>query len=408
MKRILGSYAIFYLYFFVASFSVICSEEKKLKILFVLHEFPKFNQPFILNQMTGLIDRGHDIHIYANTKRYSIVSHDIDRYKLLKKTYYRKMPKGLKDFDVIYCQFGVDGCVGLKLKKKYNLSGKVVTCFRGDDITQFLKSDPHGEKFRSRGPFKIPCYFPGMYNELFKQGDLFLPVCDYFAKQAISYGCDPKKIIVHHSAINIKSYPYKPRIASDKLPVRILCVARLVEMKGIHVLIQAIAEYQKRSRGRKCKLFIVGDGPAKANLKMLVKYLRLQKSVKFLGWQPHEKIYNFLLASHIFALPSITSKEGSMEGIPNVLMEAMATGIPVISTYHSGIPELIKDGVSGCLVHEKKVSELAEKIDFLVNNPNRWEKLGRNARKQVEKNHNIDYENDQLEKIFFRCLERDV
>lgn len=387
------------------SFSMISADPKKLKILFVLHEFPKFNQPFILNQITGLIDRGHDVHIYANTSRYKIISHDVQRYRLLSKTYYGKIPSNIKDFDIIYCQFGIDGYVGLKLKKKYNLTGKLVTCFRGDDITQFLKPHPNGDRYRMRGSFKIPCYFSKMYDELFKKGDFFLPVCEYFAQKAILYGCDPRKIKVHHSAIDLKKYPYRPRIVSNRFPVRILCVARLVEMKGVHILIRAVGEYCKKNFGkRKCKLFIVGDGPDKSYLKMLVKKLRLQNVVKFLGWQPHEKIYNYLLSSHIFVLPSITTKEGTKEGIPNVLMEAMATGMPVISTYHSGIPELIQNGISGCLVGEKKVLELAEKLNFLINNHAKWERFGKKARKHIEKNHNIKKENEDLEKILYQVL----
>lgn len=131
------------------------TNSKPLTILFVLHEFPKYNQPFILNQITGLIDFGHDVHIYANNKKDVHVSSVVEEYNLFEKTYFRELPKDLKKFDIIYCQFGLDGYVGLALKQKYALSGKVVTCFRGDDISTFFYFQaPKGRKVIREGPLR--------------------------------------------------------------------------------------------------------------------------------------------------------------------------------------------------------------------------------------------------------------
>lgn len=390
--------------FFLWNSTLNLKANQPLNILFVLHEFPKFNQPFILNQITGLIDRGHNVKIFANFKRMNIIPEAFRKYNLLAKTYYRALPSQVNKFDIIYCHFGIDGYIGLHFRQM-GVSGKVVTCFRGDDISQFLHQGFEKENLRYRGTFKIPCYFPQMYDELFLKGDLFLPVCEYFARKIKWLGCSPKKIIVHHSAIHIDDYPYLKREIKNN-EIRIMTSGRLVELKGTKYLILAFARLVKKYNHKyRLKLIIVGDGPLRNYLKKLVERLKIKKNVQFLGFVPHEKLSRLLLKCDIFSLPSITTADGNEEGIPNALMEAMATGMPVVATHHSGIPELIKDGVSGFLVEERNHYQLFEKLDYLIINPKIWPKMGKKGRKYVLREHNIEQENKNLEEIFYTLLE---
>lgn len=379
-------------------------KSKKLKILFVLHEFPKYNQPFILNQITGLIDLGHEIFIYANHKKNVHISSIIEKYKLLEKTYYQYLPEDFNDVDIIYAQFGLDGYVGLMLKEVYGLSGKLVTCFRGDDISKFIFSNIKGKKSHQRGRFRVPCYFLDMYKLLFDAGDYFLPVCNYFVGKLKVLGCDFRKIGVHHSSIDVDSFQFKKRKKQVNESINIVSVGRLTPLKGMKYLIKAFAKVIEKNKNEKLKLYIVGDGPEKEALLDFVYDLKIENDVIFTGSLAHEKIKQILYKSHIFVLSSVTEFDGTEEGIPNALMEAMATGMPVVSTKHSGIPELIIDRETGFLVEECNVSELALTLGFLVQNPQAWLRVSRKARRYVKSFHDISTEILKLEALFYRLI----
>jgi colanic acid/amylovoran biosynthesis glycosyltransferase len=102
--------------------------------------------------------------------------------------------------------------------------------------------------------------------------------------------------------------------------------------------------------------------------------------------------------------PSITAENGDQEGIPNVLKEAMALGLPVISTLHGGIPELVEDGVSGFLVKERDVDSLAERLAYLVDHPETWSKMGSEGRACIEKDYDMNKLNDHLVDLYEKTL----
>lgn len=109
---------------------------------------------------------------------------------------------------------------------------------------------------------------------------------------------------------------------------------------------------------------------------------------------------DLLNSASILLAPSVVSKDGDQEGIPVGLMEAMAVGLPVVSTYHSGIPELVEDNVSGLLIPERDVDALVDKMIYLVEHPEIWAEMGRAGRSVVEDRYNSDHLNDQLVKLY--------
>jgi len=181
--------------------------------------------------------------------------------------------------------------------------------------------------------------------------------------------------------------------------VAIVSVSRLVEKKGLEYGIRALHRCIS-STNINVKYVIVGDGPLEVELKSLVRDLGLTKVVTFVGSKTRSQVMDILETSDILLAPSVTSPDGDQEGIPVAIMEAMAHGLPVISTWHSGIPELVRHGQSGILVPERDVESLSAALFSLIEDEVRCMSMGRIGRKTVETQFNISDLNDELEKHF--------
>lgn len=363
------------------------------RFLYVFDKFPWYTKSIIVNQITGLLDRGHEVNIYSRKKKsYEFIEDKIIEYNLLDKTIYETIPyKNLNSYDAIICQYGSEGKIFAKLKKKYNFRGKLVTCIRGGDITSKKELGDN------------------LYNELFSVGDLFLPVCEYFKARLIALGCPFKKIAVLHSAIDSNQFAFKKRFLNNPFEtINIVTVCRLYEEKAIDFVIRAIVEVKKKYKDFHIHYTVVGNGPEYDKLKTLIKKLSLEMDVDLLGWKSQEDIVRILDQSHIFVLPSVTAIRGAQEGIPNALKEAMAMGLPVISTYHAGIPELVEDGVSGILVPERELSSLIAALSYLIENSSLWAKMGEAGRKKVEKEFESVLINNQFFEIMSELLEINI
>ncbi|CAM6610494.1 hypothetical protein ESCOCK405M_22805 [Escherichia coli] len=144
--------------------------------------------------------------------------------------------------------------------------------------------------------------------------------------------------------VNMDRFSLRPLKAPDGC-LQILSVARLTEKKGLHVAIEACR--QLKERGVNFRYRILGIGPWERRLRTLIEQYQLEDHVEMPGFKPSHEVKMLLDEADVFLLPSVTGADGDMEGIPVALMEAMAVGIPVLSTVHSGIPELIDSGHSG-------------------------------------------------------------
>jgi len=150
---------------------------------------------------------------------------------------------------------------------------------------------------------------------------------------------------------------------------------------------------------------VVGDGMLRENLQQLIEGMGIERQVKLLGWKTHDEVKMLLEESHVLVAPSLTSEDGDQEGIPNAIKEAMASGLPVISTFHSGIPELVTDGVSGFLVPERDVASLADSLAYLIRHPEKCNEMGKAGRMQVEQKFNIHHLNKELEELYLRVMQ---
>ena len=171
-----------------------------------------------------------------------------------------------------------------------------------------------------------------------------------------------------------------PRLSHPGSPT-ILSVARLVEKKGLNDLIAAADIL--RSRGRCFQVEIIGEGPLRQSLETQIKQLDLSGHVKLLGSQPHDSVCRAYERASVFALPCIVAADGDRDGIPNVLPEAMACGVPVVATPVSGIPELIESEQQGLLVPPNNPANLADALERLLTQPELCGRLAQAARQRV-------------------------
>jgi colanic acid/amylovoran biosynthesis glycosyltransferase len=415
------------------------AKSTKMKIAFLVGQFPLLSETFVLNQIAGLLDRGHEVQIYAldgvpanMSKVHPIVEeyHLCDRTSyspIIPKNYIWRLFKGLKllltniqkgslaclpllnffkygrqayslrlfyrgislskqeTYEIIHCQFGTFGLIGRLFRHCGLIRGKLITTFRGHDISWAIEE--YGDR---------------VYDPLFAEGDFFLTNCEFFRNRIVKLGCDEKKILIHASGIDCAKFAFSSRTFPPEGRIRVATVGRLVEKKGIEYGIRAIAKVI--SVYPHIEFNIIGDGPLTQHFQTIIKELDLDSTVNLLGAKQQQEIIEILDKSHIFIAPSITAADGNQDAPLNTLKEAMAMGLPVISTAHGGIPELVEDGISGFLVSERDTDAIAAKINYLIEHPALWSEMGRAGRARVEAKYDTNKLNDELVEIYQQQL----
>jgi glycosyltransferase involved in cell wall biosynthesis len=171
-------------------------------------------------------------------------------------------------------------------------------------------------------------------------------------------------------------------------PAEIISIGRLIEKKGFGDLISACALL--RSRGRKFQCIIIGEGPLEEALRAQIYAADLKPFVTLKGPQTQSEITKRLAHATIFALPCTHEAGGGMDNLPTVIMEAMAAGLPVISTPLAGIPEMVENGANGELVPERDPAALALAIEKLLDDPERARRLGERGRQIAQEKFSIE------------------
>jgi len=380
-------------------------KHRSLRIAMFVTKFPAISETFVINQIVGLIERGHKVDIYPlglDKGEFNKIHPDVIKYRLL--NHIRYIPAevfrlnngkrilqdphmlssacGEEPYDIMHCQFGDLGLIVLLfLKQPVFSKAKLICSFRGFDASSFVKT--HGKE---------------IYEELFQRADYLLPNSEYLKKKLIDWGCDQKKIKVHRSGIDCHQFFFQERsLRSDKKYLFVM-IGRLIEKKGMRFGIDAMHNLVKS--GMNIRMHIVGDGPLQEELDKQIRELQLTDRVKLVGLKDQMEVIELLEKAHFLLAPSITAHDGNQESIVNTAKEAMSMGLIVIASDHAGNSELIKDNINGFLVPEGDVKAIEEKINYLVNQPHNWPSVSKAARETIEQEYNIKKLNDELVKIY--------
>jgi colanic acid/amylovoran biosynthesis glycosyltransferase len=414
---------------------------KTLKVGYLVYEFPKLSETFVLDEIKGHVENGIEVSVISllpvsqqsparanlaglpisliNVFRVRqhrlrtlekllpallevaqrphlfpiLFDRDIgglnDRVIVLSLARQFRLNPQLSNLDLLHCHFGPNGRYAAVLKEYRAFTGPIVTTFHAYEVTSLLRR-----------------VAPGYYDTLFRFGSLFLPISDFWVPRLIELGCDPSRIHVHRMGIDPDSIQYREHIPEQGSLFRLISTGRLIEKKGHTYTLRALALLKERHPEITFSLDIIGDGPDEIDLKAETARLGLDGIVHFHGGLPHRQTLHLLRQAAIFVLPSVTAEDGDMEGIPVSIMEAMALGLPVVSTFHSGIPELIEDGVSGRLAPERDPAALADAIASVATTPYQWVALARAGRKKIEQSFNRRVLNSELRRLYLSALSK--
>ena len=231
------------------------------------------------------------------------------------------------------------------------------------------------------------------------EADFAVAISDFNRGYLGAYGGDDATpVYVVRMGIDLSAYKFRVRAREDGRELRALCVARLYEEKGHRVLLQAMALKAPALEG--LSLDLVGEGPLREELEHLVDSLGLSDRVRFHGELPEPRVTELLDEADLFVLPSVVKWDGTMEGLPVVLVEALACGVPVVATHMSGVPELIHDGETGMLARPGDLSDLAEAIARSLADPEAARNCAEAGRALVERNHDVRQSAAALGRLF--------
>jgi glycosyltransferase involved in cell wall biosynthesis len=283
---------------------------------------------------------------------------------------------------LIHAHFGTDGLLVLPLARA--LGVPLITSLRGYDVT---RSD---RALLTSGRLSWIRYAL-VQKRLQRSGTLFLAVSNALREQAIARGYPETRTLTHFNGVDLERFrPNETSTASGL----ILHVGRLVEKKGTKVLLEAL----RMNALTGARLVIIGDGPLRGALERQAR--GLGDRVRFLGALPSDEIANWMRRASVLAAPSVTAPDGDAEGLPNVVVEAAASGLPVVGTMHSGIPEAIEDAVTGFLVPEGDAEALGLRLADILGSEQLRRDLGAAARRLAERKFDRQMLTKRLEAIY--------
>lgn len=304
------------------------------------------------------------------------------------KKYFRDILKK-KDIKLIHAHFGPAGIEILPLAKELGIP--LVVTFHGYDASVLLNNKNYLNDLK---PILKDIHA--------------ITVSGYMAGKLVDIGADPSKVHVLYCGVSMEKFPFVEREPVTKKiqenrTVTFLQVSNFHEKKGHRYTVEAFSRIAREYKN--VKLVLAGGGGFKDEMEKLSSDLGIRDRVEFPGSVNPHQVFNLMKEADIFVHHSVTSASGDQEGIPTVVMEAMSTGLPVISTYHAGIPELIDDGINGYLVNEKDVEAYALTMQKALCSES---SINKNAAQKVRRDFDLELQGNKLIQIYREVIHANI
>jgi colanic acid/amylovoran biosynthesis glycosyltransferase len=296
--------------------------------------------------------------------------------------------------DILHSHFGYEGFVNIGLIG--NSRTRHIVSFYGWDV--------------GRLPQQKPSWY-SHYQRMFKKIDAVLCEGPFMAQTIIeTLGCPPEKMHVYRLGIELDKVQYQPRNWSENEPLRVLMASTFAEKKGLPYALEALGHLQHEVE---LEITIIGDAnkdvptqqAEKARIMSVIEKYHLGEKTRLLGYQSHDRMLEEAYQHHLFLSPSVTASDGDTEGgAPVSIIEMAASGMPVVSTRHCDIPQVIVHGEGGRLTEERDVEGILRELRWLVSHPDKWEDMGKASRKRVEELFDVRRQGQVLADIYKQLL----
>ena len=384
-------------------------------VLHLVRKNTQLKASFIQNQILNHIEFEPKVIFYENRSSNidggfasvlpeNVIVHELEKKHIfLEKVQYKilKQINGISTTDllkqikllnprIIHLHYGTDA--GLFLKAIRNINIPKVVSFYGYECSGFPK------RFLGLGRYYLKY-------RTFRYADKILAMSEDMKNDLIEIGCPEEKIVVHYHGAKVKRFKAKHNYKEEAI-VRFLIISGFTAQKG-HVF--PLKSFKKALKfNTNIRLTIVGEGSEKEEIIQTITNLKLQhyvdiKSFVVYGSQEHIK---YFADYDVFIHPSLTDINGDKEGIPGAIVEAMAAGLPILSTFHAGIPFIIENEVSGLLVKERDIDDLAKKIVEISINRNLREQLGLKGQKYALEYLDLSKKEKDLERIYINLQKK--
>lgn len=238
----------------------------------------------------------------------------------------------------------------------------------------------------------------GRTRRMFEKCALLLVRSESIGKRLVEMGCAPEKIRLHRTGVPLQQILFSQRTAPADGAWRCVQACRLIAKKGLATSLRAFAEFAREFP--RASLTIAGEGPQLEELRALATELGIARQLAFAGFLSQEKLRAVFEAAHFFLHPSELTGEGDREGVPNSMLEAMASGLAVLATTHGGIPEAVENGVSGVLVAERDHAALACAMSRLARDEASFSTMSLAARERVTREFDLEAQTRILERCY--------
>lgn len=410
------------------------NKSKYLKVAYIMSRFPKLTETFILYEMLAMQQQGIQVEVYPLLREREEAMHP-EAMQFVSVAHFQPFMSlpilranlfflGKKPFayfktlwDVLRANWGsynfFTGVIGIFPKTvlfAYQMRADQV-----QHVHAHFASHPAAAGFIIHRLVGIPYSFTAHGSDLHRDRHMlrekvaeaaFVAAISEYNKELIISECRGKyreKVKVVHCGVDTEVFrarSHKTPYEKGENPILILCVGTLHEVKGQPYLIEACRFLQERGHTFECHF--VGDGPDRKSLNQLVEQAGLSGKVRFHGRLTRDEIARLLMDADVLTAPSVPTRDGRREGIPVVLMEAMGSGVPVIASNLSGIPELVNDQLTGLLVPPRDARSLADALERCIQDPALCRRLGNAGRAKVVEEFDLNKNAAKLAQYFLK------